>query len=910
MLALQAPMDILQQQQQQQQQQHQLAEAGRKQLEQALGQLQEQIQLNMIQQTQLLQASDKGKASGALAQLNAQQQQLVQQLQAVQRHYLLQHSALQHSALHPLLQQHSHLNGDGGMHWKERGERSETPSPPGYLPPHLMLSHNNNNNNNNNNDRDSKPVIHPPPTPNGRSSETLNGYGGRVSDDEETGGGGRRSNGGVTHHPLYGHGVCKWPGCEAVCDELHYFLKHLNTEHTLDDRSTAQARVQMQVVSQLERQLNKERDRLQAMMSHLHVNKQQQQQQHQQQQQQQQQQQEQQRQHQQQASPFAPSGRSLSPEPPLPSLPKLEHAPPQSPSSMLGKLPLGPGLMGGGLGASPLSLAHSPLGGPLPPVSLFGGMGARPPHMMQPPTPNACGSIRRRLTEKSALLTPGVLDDTALVRRRLADRAALDITEELQRNREFYKSNEVRPPFTYASLIRQSIVESPDKQLTLNEIYSWFQTMFAYFRRNAATWKNAIRTNLSLHKCFVRYEDDFGSFWMVDDAEFVKRRHLARGRPRKYDPNTPPPPPQTSHLHNPQHSLATSIALSSGVPHSLTSPGGGGGGAGGLPQIPQGVASTKSPNLAGSPTFYGDALNASLQAALADSNIPLLNTALGMNAMCHDSKQSPPPNSATFGDVLRAASHLGSVDHHMGSGEHGRDHMGLEDHMRPDHRMDDHMSHQDSRDDRNARMRADEMETDRSLRDRDDLRSPYQPHHVKQELHEDEERSMEHEPCDSESSMNTSINERNDLNDPPASTASATPPPASIHGVHPSRLGSSGSPQLHYRPYHHQVVQDHRRSSRSGSRSPSPCSKPLYLPHRPSQSPSSTPQSHLPTVTSRSHDSPVSINPVTASPVPATTTSSSGSVPPPPTSSSHSAGPASLQLVHESQLRNSSPLHG
>jgi hypothetical protein len=50
--------------------------------------------------------------------------------------------------------------------------------------------------------------------------------------------------------------------------------------------------------------------------------------------------------------------------------------------------------------------------------------------------------------------------------------------------------------------------------------------------------KNAIRTNLSLHKCFVRYEDDFGSFWMVDDAEFIKRRHLSRGRPRKYDPGS------------------------------------------------------------------------------------------------------------------------------------------------------------------------------------------------------------------------------------------------------------------------------------------------------------------------------------------------------------------------------------
>jgi len=38
----------------------------------------------------------------------------------------------------------------------------------------------------------------------------------------------------------------------------------------------------------------------------------------------------------------------------------------------------------------------------------------------------------------------------------------------------------------------------------------------------------------------VRYEDDFGSFWMVDDREFVKRRHLSRGRPRKYEPPLSP----------------------------------------------------------------------------------------------------------------------------------------------------------------------------------------------------------------------------------------------------------------------------------------------------------------------------------------------------------------------------------
>lgn len=41
--------------------------------------------------------------------------------------------------------------------------------------------------------------------------------------------------------------------------------------HALDDRSAAQARVQQQVVAQLELQLRRERDRLRAMTRHLHA---------------------------------------------------------------------------------------------------------------------------------------------------------------------------------------------------------------------------------------------------------------------------------------------------------------------------------------------------------------------------------------------------------------------------------------------------------------------------------------------------------------------------------------------------------------------------------------------------------------------------------------------------------------
>ena len=38
-------------------------------------------------------------------------------------------------------------------------------------------------------------------------------------------------------------------------------------------------------------------------------------------------------------------------------------------------------------------------------------------------------------------------------------------------------------------VVSQAIIESPHRQLTLNEIYQWFQATFAYFRRNEATWK-------------------------------------------------------------------------------------------------------------------------------------------------------------------------------------------------------------------------------------------------------------------------------------------------------------------------------------------------------------------------------------------------------------------------------------
>ncbi|KAJ8373746.1 hypothetical protein SKAU_G00043260 [Synaphobranchus kaupii] len=284
-------------------------------------------------------------------------------------------------------------------------------------------------------------------------------------------------------HSLYGHGVCKWPGCESVCDDFGQFLKHLNNEHALDDRSTAQCRVQMQVVQQLEIQLSKERERLQAMMAHLHMR---------------------------------------------PSEPK----PSPKPLNLVSSVTMSKNLPS----ASPPNLPHTP------------------DHAHGPSDPPVPDSIKH----------------------------SISMCSEIAPNYEFYKNADVRPPFTYATLIRQAIMENRDNQLTLNEIYSWFTTTFAYFRRNAATWKNAVRHNLSLHKCFVRVENVKGAVWTVDELEYQRRR---------------------------SQKMTGSPTLVKNLPCGLG---------------------------------YGAALNASLQAALAESSMPLLGNACFMNSsstglMCSNS---------------------------------------------------------------------------------------------------------------------------------------------------------------------------------------------------------------------------------------------------------------------------------
>ncbi|OWF45679.1 forkhead box protein P1-like isoform X2 [Mizuhopecten yessoensis] len=455
--------------------------------DQVLQELNEQLQMNMLQQSQLMQQQqqpDKSKVGKSqLQHLALQQQQLVQQIQQIQiqqRQYLLaclvQPFGVPQGMMSP---------GEIQQLWKEVASQSG-------LDDSIMK----------NNINGAVPTslggglsslsFPTPPTSwatNGITETYLNqgnsslGHSAVQVKQEQT-------SPTSSYHALFRHCLCKWPGCDTHCEDYISFLKHLSAEHILDDRSTAQARVQMQVVSQLEIQLTREKDLLQEMMKHLHMKT---------------------------SDNKAHSG--LSSEGGT-QKPLNTHSPPITSSNLLSQLP-SPNKMVT-VSSSPLKLSHLSVSAPPTPVGLVGNPMSLPLLIPPPLGQTPISKPSTPLSQASSL--PTTPTSAGPMRRRVSDKCNLPISAEIQRNRDFYKSTDVRPPFTYASLIRQAIIESPHKQLTLNEIYQWFQNTFAYFRRNEATWKNAVRHNLSLHKCFMRVENVKGAVWTVDEIEFYKRR--------------------------------------------------------------------------------------------------------------------------------------------------------------------------------------------------------------------------------------------------------------------------------------------------------------------------------------------------------------------------------------------------
>ncbi|XP_066035546.1 forkhead box protein O3 [Chamaea fasciata] len=100
---------------------------------------------------------------------------------------------------------------------------------------------------------------------------------------------------------------------------------------------------------------------------------------------------------------------------------------------------------------------------------------------------------------------------------------------------------------SYADLITRAIESSPEKRLTLSQIYDWMVRCVPYFKdkgdsNSSAGWKNSIRHNLSLHSRFVRVQNEGtgkSSWWMINPdggkgGKAPRRRAVSMDNSNKY----------------------------------------------------------------------------------------------------------------------------------------------------------------------------------------------------------------------------------------------------------------------------------------------------------------------------------------------------------------------------------------
>ncbi|KAK6328173.1 hypothetical protein J4Q44_G00001510 [Coregonus suidteri] len=110
-----------------------------------------------------------------------------------------------------------------------------------------------------------------------------------------------------------------------------------------------------------------------------------------------------------------------------------------------------------------------------------------------------------------------------------------------------------KPPFSFSLLIYMAIEQSPSKSLPVKDIYGWIVQHFPYFSSAPTGWKNSVRHNLSLNKCFRKVERSLGmvngkgSLWCVDPEyrpnliQALKKQHFPAAHAFCTPPASPPP---------------------------------------------------------------------------------------------------------------------------------------------------------------------------------------------------------------------------------------------------------------------------------------------------------------------------------------------------------------------------------
>lgn len=101
--------------------------------------------------------------------------------------------------------------------------------------------------------------------------------------------------------------------------------------------------------------------------------------------------------------------------------------------------------------------------------------------------------------------------------------SALSLQNNLDQDLSKEEAKDIKPPYSYATMITQAILSNPDGVMSLSDIYTWISDHYAYYKYSKTGWQNSIRHNLSLNKAFDKVprrpnEPGKGMKWQISDS--------------------------------------------------------------------------------------------------------------------------------------------------------------------------------------------------------------------------------------------------------------------------------------------------------------------------------------------------------------------------------------------------------